>query len=161
MQTTSYAIAIGSNKRGRHGAPARTIAAALRAVGGVAAASRVVMTPALGPSARCFANAAAIIKTHETPAELLARLKAIEREFGRRPGRRWGERVIDIDIILWSGGIWAGGGLAVPHPAFRSRAFVLDPLVCIAPGWRDPVTGLRVRQLRHRQRAVDRRRAQP
>jgi 2-amino-4-hydroxy-6-hydroxymethyldihydropteridine diphosphokinase len=81
-------------------------------------------------------------------------LKQLERDFGRRSGRRWGPRVLDLDIILWSGGTWAGDGLTVPHPEFRKRAFVLTPLAQVAPDWRDPLTGRSVRQLAH---AVDRR----
>ncbi len=81
---------------------------------------------------------------------MLTRLKAIERAHGRRRGRRWGDRVLDLDIIGWSGGIWASKGLSIPHPAFRTRRFVLAPLVEIAPGWRDPVTGFSARQLMFR-----------
>jgi 2-amino-4-hydroxy-6-hydroxymethyldihydropteridine diphosphokinase len=153
MVTTSYAIALGSNRPGRHGAPARELAAALEALGAVSAVSPILHTPALGPSNRRFANAAAILETEETPPELLARLKAIERAFGRRPGLRWGARVIDLDIILWSGGAWSGPGLTIPHRQFRTRSFVLDPLVHIAPDWRDPLTSLSIRQLRARLRA--------
>ena len=160
MAETSYAIAIGSNRRhGRHGAPERVIAAALEALGThvtVEAVSPILRTPALGPAGRAFANAAAIVTTKLSPPELLALLKDTERAFGRRRGRRWGPRVLDLDIVLWSGGIWVSGGLAVPHPEFRRRRFVLDPLARIVPGWRDPVTGLSVAQLRAR--AVDRRR---
>ena len=120
--------------------------------------SPVLPTPALGPAGRSFANAAALLSSDLDPAELLARLKAVERDFGRRPGRRWGPRVLDLDIILWSGGAWAGGGLVVPHSEFRARAFVLEPLATIAPDWQDPLTGASVRQLLHRlrrPRAVD------
>jgi 2-amino-4-hydroxy-6-hydroxymethyldihydropteridine diphosphokinase len=152
---TTYAIALGSNRRGRHGGPAAEIAAALAAIGGVVAASPTIASTPLGPSIRRFANAAALIDTDEAPPALLARLKAIERALGRRRGKRWGARVIDLDILLWSGGAWASPGLVVPHPAFRDRDFVLRPLGRIAPGWRDPLTGRTVRQLAH---AVDRRR---
>lgn len=159
MPITSYAIAIGSNRRHhRHGAPERVASAAigaLAALGTIEAESRILRTPALGPAGRSFANAAAILTADLAPAALLVRLKQIERGFGRRAGRRWGARVLDLDIILWSGGIWAGGSLAVPHPEFRKRRFVLRPLAEIAPDWRDPVTGRSIRQLRH---AVDRRR---
>jgi 2-amino-4-hydroxy-6-hydroxymethyldihydropteridine diphosphokinase len=55
--------------------------------------------------------------------------------------------VIDLDIILWSGGAWGEKGLTVPHAAFRERDFVLRPLLAIVPAWRDPVSGLSVRQL--------------
>jgi 2-amino-4-hydroxy-6-hydroxymethyldihydropteridine diphosphokinase len=147
MATTSYAIALGSNRRSRHGSPAATLRAALAAIGGVRAVSTIRATPALGPAGRSFANAAAIVESRLEPDALLAALKAVERAFGRRPGRRWGPRVLDLDIILWSGGAWRGPGPIVPHPAFRARAFVLQPLAEIAPGWRDPVGGATMRQL--------------
>lgn len=155
-----YVIALGSNRRGRHGAPAAEVAAALAAVGGVVAQSPVVTTAPVGPSSRRFTNMVAIIASDEEPPVLLARLKAIERAFGRRRGQRWGARVIDVDIILWSGCSWHDPRLTIPHPGFRMRDFVLHPMVAIAGDWRDPVTGYRVRQLRHRlrqrRRAVDR-----
>lgn len=109
--------------------------------------SPIYTTPALGPAGRSFANAAALLASELDPLVLLAELKAVERRFGRRPGRRWGPRVLDLDIILWSGGADAASDLIIPHPAFRARRFVLEPLAAIAPEWRDPITGLTVRQL--------------
>ena len=149
MVTTSYAIALGSNRPGRHGSPSREVAAALTELA-PAAVSPIVHTAPLGPSIRRYANAVAIIETEEAPPALLRRLKAIERAFGRRAGQRWGARVIDLDIILWSEGPWSSPGLTVPHPQFRARGFVLDPLVRVAAGWRDPISGRTVRQLRAR-----------
>ena len=155
---TTYAIALGSNRRhGRHGAPARVIAAALVALAEaglpIQATSRTIHTPALGPAGRGFANAAAIVTTPLDPPALLALLKRIERAFGRRPGRRWGARVLDLDIILWSAGRWPRGprrpashGLAIPHRDHAIRVFVLAPLVTIAPYWRTPA-GRTVAQL--------------
>jgi 2-amino-4-hydroxy-6-hydroxymethyldihydropteridine diphosphokinase len=110
----------------------------------------VLRTPPLGPSKRRFANAVALIESDETPPALLVRLKAIERGFGRRRGRNWAARVIDLDIILWSGGMWGTPGLTVPHARFRERDFVLRPLRAVAPDWRDPLSGLSVRQIAHR-----------
>ncbi len=147
MARTSYAIALGSNRPGRHGGPEREIAAALAALGSVSAVSPIFRTAPLGPSFRRFANAAAIVESDEQPPALLRRLKRIERSFGRRRGRIWGARVIDLDIILWSGGSWGEPGLTIPHPAFRARGFVLLPLARIASDWRDPVTRLSIRQL--------------
>jgi len=145
--TSTYVLALGSNRRGRHGAPGDEVRAAIEALGGAVTTSAILETPPLGPAKRRFANAALLIESDEDPAQLLARLKAIEAEFGRRRGQRWSDRVIDLDIILWSGGIWSEPDLTIPHPAFRDRAFVLMPLLEIAGGWRDPLTGLTVRQL--------------
>jgi 2-amino-4-hydroxy-6-hydroxymethyldihydropteridine diphosphokinase len=55
--------------------------------------------------------------------------------------------VLDLDLVLWSGGAWASDRLVLPHPEFRRRTFVLAPAATIAPAWRDPLTGLTVRQL--------------
>ena len=149
MALTSYAIALGSNRRGRHGAPAATLRAAAKAIG-AKKLSRVRLTPALGPAGRGFANAVALVDSALAPPALLAELKRVERSFGRRAGRRWGPRILDLDIVLWSQGPWAGGGLVVPHPEYRRRRFVLEPLAEIAAGWRDPISGLTPRQLLHR-----------
>lgn len=144
MQPHLYAIGIGSNRRhGRHGAPSAVVLAALAALDRdgirVVRRSPVVPTPALGPAGRSFANGAAIIATFLDPPALLARLKALESAFGRRRGRRWGARVLDMDILLWSGGRWprhGGRRLTVPHRGITTRDFVLQPLAMIAPGWR-------------------------
>jgi 2-amino-4-hydroxy-6-hydroxymethyldihydropteridine diphosphokinase len=109
--------------------------------------SAIHTTPPLGPGKRHYANAVALFDTDLDPPALLAWLKAIERAHGRRAGRRWGDRPLDLDIIGWSGGIWASRTLSIPHPAFRQRRFVLAPLIEIAPGWRDPLTGLTARHL--------------
>ena len=151
MAKALHAIALGSNRRhGRHGGPAGVIRAALHALsalGTVELVSDICSTPALGPAGREFANAVAILASDLAPDALLDELKAIERAFGRRPGRRWGPRVLDLDIILWSEGPWGGPGPVVPHPEFRDRNFVLVPLAQVAPGWRDPIGGATVRQL--------------
>src|SRR4029077_14224479 len=85
-------------------------------------------TPALGPAGRRFANAAVIVATTLDPPALLAKLKKVERKFGRRRGRRWGPRVLDLDIILSSAGAWPRhprlvppGRLRVPHRDFARR----------------------------------------
>lgn len=146
MARTSYAIALGSNRWSRHGPPAATLCAALAALE-ARQTSRIRATAPLGSAGRAFANAVAIVESALTPDELLSHLKELERAFGRRGARRWGPRVLDLDIILWSGGAWAGPGPVIPHREFRNRRFVLEPLAEIAPAWRDPLTGASVRQL--------------
>ena len=148
-----YLIALGSNRRHhRFGAPARVLRAALTALParGIAVehASPIIASAPLGPSRRCYANAAAVVASDLAPGALLAALKDLERQFGRRRGgARWRARVLDLDIVLWSGGAWSSPGLTIPHAAFRTRGFVLNPACAVAPRWRDPATGLTVRQL--------------
>lgn len=82
---------------------------------------------------------------------MLDELQAVETAFGRRrQGQRWRSRTLDLDIVLWSGGCWGDEDLTLPHPEFRNRDFVLAPAARIAPDWRDPISGLTLRQLRHR-----------
>jgi 2-amino-4-hydroxy-6-hydroxymethyldihydropteridine diphosphokinase len=152
-----YLIALGSNRRQhRIGAPRRVLDCALIALASegvdIEAVAPVIETPPIGPSLRRYANGAAIIRTPLMPDALLAMLKRIEARFGRRRGQRWSARTLDLDIILWSGGSWysAAPRLIIPHPAYRSRSFVLHPAKAIAPHWRDPLSGLTLAQLSHR-----------
>lgn len=151
-----YLIALGSNQRHpRLGAPRAVIETALAALElegwTIESASPVLANRPIGPSLRCYANAAAVIASELAPPEALASLQSIERMFGRtRRGARWRARVLDLDIVLWSGGAWMSDGLTIPHPLFRERRFVLDPAAAAAPHWRDPMTRLTLRQLARR-----------
>lgn len=155
-----YLVALGSNVRHtRHGAPRRVLAAALDAIEGratrVLAVARTIETAPVGPSRRRYANSAAIVASEREPMRMLRRLQKIERRFGRRRrGADWAARVLDLDLVLWDGGALAldegGTSLVLPHPLFRRRAFVLTPAATIAGDWRDPLSGLTVRQLRAR-----------
>jgi len=136
-----YAIGLGSNQpHGRYGPPARVLHAVLDELQPVAA-SGIIETAPIGPSLRTFANAAALIETQLSPPDLLRHLKAIERRFGRRRGQRWGARVLDLDILLWSGGLWSDATLTIPHRHLTERLFALDPLSQIAPEWKIPRHG--------------------
>lgn len=150
MERSTYVVAVGSNRCGRHGRPDAEVNAALAAIVGDVMAAPIVASAPIGPSTRRFANTVALVRIDADPETLLGLLKRIERSFGRRNGRRWGARVIDLDIILWSGGAYSTPALEIPHPTFRDRNFVLAPLSILAPYWRDPLTGLTVRQLRAR-----------
>ncbi|WP_417323252.1 2-amino-4-hydroxy-6-hydroxymethyldihydropteridine diphosphokinase [Erythrobacter aureus] len=148
-----YLIALGSNCRVPGiGAPRAVLASAAGALADagwrVDAFSRLADSAPVGPSLRRYANAAAVIVGDLRPPEALESLQDIERAFGReRRGQRWRSRTLDLDIVLWNGGMWQAPGLSVPHPLFRERDFVLHPAAQIAPHWRDPVTGLTIRQL--------------
>jgi 2-amino-4-hydroxy-6-hydroxymethyldihydropteridine diphosphokinase len=148
-----YLIALGSNMRHpRHGAPPAVLRAALASLDtrrlSLEAASPIVASAPLGPSRRRYANAVAVIATRLSPERLLRRLQRIEARFGRRPGgMRWRARVLDLDVVLWSGGAFSSPDLIIPHPQFRSRSFVLQPALHVAADWRDPLTALTIRHL--------------
>ena len=112
-------------------------------------ASPIILNPAIGGAGRDFANAVALVESKLDPPEMLRQIKALERDFGRRPGRHWAARVLDLDIALWSGGRFRSRDLRIPHYGLESRPFVLQPLATIAPGWRirGPLT---VRHLAYR-----------
>lgn len=80
-----------------------------------------------------FLNACLEISTLLTPQELLKELLAIEEKMGRVRIRKWGPRIIDIDILLFDKEVIEENNLAVPHPWMCERSFVLDPLCEIAP----------------------------
>jgi 2-amino-4-hydroxy-6-hydroxymethyldihydropteridine diphosphokinase len=147
-----YAIAIGSNRpHGRFGRPAGVVEAAIARLDeefGLFDASPIVLNAAHGGAGRDFANAVALVESDLDPSAMLLRLKDLERKFGRRRGRRWGPRVLDLDVLLWSGGKFRSRRLTVPHPHLSKRSFVLGPLAAIAPGWR--VDALTVRNLAYR-----------
>lgn len=150
--TYLYAIAIGSNRpHGRYGRPASVVEAAVARLDeafGLFDASPIVLNAAHGSAGRDFANGVALVESSASPSEMLRVLKQLEQEFGRRRGRRWGPRVLDLDIALWSGGKFSSRGLTVPHKQFLKRDFVLQPLAAVAPGWR--VGASTVRQLAQR-----------
>lgn len=144
-------LGLGSNLGDRRA----TLAAALDAlrahpdVHALASSSLVETEPVGGPPGQGpFLNGAARVETDLAPRDLLALLKQIERDLGRSPaGPRWGPRTIDLDLLLYDDLRLDSPDLIVPHPRFRQRRFVLEPLAQVAPDARDPVTGLSVRDL--------------
>lgn len=135
-----YAIAIGSNRpHGRHGQPTGVVQAAIAELDRSFAlfdASPLLLNPASGGAGRDFANAVVIVESDRAPPEMLRSLKGMEQSFGRRSGRRWGPRVLDLDILAWDGGGWRSPELTIPHASLEKRAFMLLPLAAIAPHWR-------------------------
>ena len=138
--THLYAIAIGSNRpHGRHGRPPQVVEAAIARLDeefGLFDASPIILNPAIGGAGRDFANAVALVESELEPPEMLGRVKAMEREFGRRRGKHWAARVLDLDITLWSNGRFRSRSLNIPHYGLEKRTFVLQPLAAIAPNWR-------------------------
>lgn len=99
----------------------------------VTARSRLYVTPPMGPPQPDFLNAAVRLATPRSPRELLSLLLDLEQQLGRVRAQRWGPRLIDLDILYWSGGAVDEPGLTVPHPGLAERPFAVAPLLDVAP----------------------------
>jgi 2-amino-4-hydroxy-6-hydroxymethyldihydropteridine diphosphokinase len=100
----------------------------------------------VGPQPR-FLNGAAVGETTRPARALLDALLAIERERGRERPYPGAPRTLDLDLILYGSDNIDEPGLVVPHPRFRERRFVLEPLAEIAPELVDPATRRSVGEL--------------
>jgi 2-amino-4-hydroxy-6-hydroxymethyldihydropteridine diphosphokinase len=87
---------------------------------------------------------------HSAARVLLRQINEIETRFGRDRARerRWGERTLDIDILLFGGLILSEGGLEIPHPRLKERRFALEPLLELLPEAKEPGTGVSYRSIR-------------
>ncbi|MEW2918128.1 2-amino-4-hydroxy-6-hydroxymethyldihydropteridine diphosphokinase [Ruegeria sp. ANG10] len=165
-------IALGANLNLRASGPKVTLQKAIDAIlrQGVLirAVSRFFETPCFpagaGPD---YVNAAALIETEKTPAEVLQLLHEVEHEFGRERVQRWGMRTLDLDLVCYDDLVlpdraeydrWlnlppevqkqqAPKQLILPHPRLQDRAFVLVPMADVAPDWRHPVLGRTVTEM--------------
>lgn len=170
---TKGLVALGSNLPTQVGSVSETIKYAFRLLAeiesiSVVAESRMFQTPAFpagsGPD---YINAALCFETHATPGAVLRELHMIESELGRVRDKRWEARGIDLDLLAFGQQIlpdratyleWlklsredqakrTPDQLVLPHPRMQDRAFVLVPLMDVAPEWRHPLTDLTVRQM--------------
>jgi 2-amino-4-hydroxy-6-hydroxymethyldihydropteridine diphosphokinase len=145
------AIALGSNLGDRRGTLLAAVDALATVLSGLRVSSFYETDPVgVEPGQPRFLNAVVVGESVLTPRLLLDTLLAIERRFGRERPHPGAARTLDLDLILHGSSILEEPGLVVPHPRFRDRAFVLNPLADVAADWIDPVTGLTVRQLRDR-----------
>ena len=94
-----------------------------------------------------YLNAAVVGRTNRAPHELLRELQQIEADRGRERPYAGAPRTLDLDLILYGGVMLFDVRIVVPHPRFRERRFVLEPLVEIAPDLIDPASGLTMAQL--------------
>ena len=176
MQTTTEynkaLVAIGSNLASHSDSPIGVVQDAISSLRNLSSAtirrSRLYRTPAFphgsGPD---FVNAAVAFSTRLSARELLRALHGIEAAAGRMRPQRWAPRVLDLDLLALGDLVlpdsegfsrWAGldpaaqqttapDELVLPHPRLHERAFVLIPLLEVAPDWVHPVLARSVRQL--------------
>lgn len=128
-------IALGSNLD----TPSKQLNSALKAIENLPqtrfiAVSSFYQSKPLGPQDQPdYVNAVAKIETALPPLSLLDELQHIENEQGRVRLRRWGERTLDLDILLYGNEIIQNERLTIPHYDMQNREFVIVPLVEIAP----------------------------
>ena len=138
-------LALGSNLGDREGFLAQARGALIAFDIELRRESSIVETPALLPEGAPedwnipYLNQVVAVQTHHTPEDLLACLKDIEAELGRKPSARWAPREIDLDILAYNDEILITDHLVIPHPQLDARDFVLKPLAEIAPDWKHPI----------------------
>jgi 2-amino-4-hydroxy-6-hydroxymethyldihydropteridine diphosphokinase len=148
VSLTTAAVALGSNVGDRHAHVAHAVSR-LQAILTDARMSQIretVPVGAPGPQS-LYLNAVAIGRTDMSAGDLLTALQAIEQERGRERPFPNAARTLDLDLILFGDAVIDEPNLIVPHPRFRERRFVLEPLAELAPEMRDPVSGLTAGEL--------------
>lgn len=165
-------LALGSNQPSDVGDSAQTLSNAIEVLserlGITPHISRFFSTPAFpegsGPD---FVNAVVVLESGITPGELLGICHSLEQDAHRVRAQRWAARTLDIDVIACDDAVlpdtrvhayWRDLPLSaqltetptkliVPHPRMQDRAFVLVPMMDVAPAWRHPILGLTTTQM--------------
>ena len=104
-------------------------------------------TSPVGPGQNNFYNIVLKAETHLTPEELLVFIKLAETVLGRKKTKRWGPRIIDIDILLYGDTVLNTKKLTIPHQEMRNRLFVLIPLAEIAGGVVYPILNRKINHI--------------
>jgi 2-amino-4-hydroxy-6-hydroxymethyldihydropteridine diphosphokinase len=141
-------IGLGANLPSpNHGAPRDTVLAAIRAleVAGLEIRARSLLyesEPVPVSDQPWYVNAVIEAASDLASVALLALLHSVENAFGRARSVPNAARMLDLDLLDCRGEVRTGPEAPIlPHPRLQDRAFVLRPLVDIAPGWRHPVSG--------------------
>lgn len=141
------AIALGSNLGDREATLRAAVAELASVVSGIRVSSFLETKYVGNEPQPPVLNGALVGETRLAPHPLLEYLLALEQRFGRTRPYGGAPRTLDLDLILYADRTIDGPGLIVPHPRFRERRFVLEPLAEVAGDWIDPVTGKTVGEL--------------
>lgn len=145
--STPVAIALGSNLGDREGHLRHALEALRHDIRNLRVSSFHETAPVGVEPQPQFLNAAAVGETSLSARALLDLLLSVEQTFGRMRPYPGAARTLDLDLLLYGDAVLEEPGLIVPHPRFRERRFVLEPLAEVAAGWRDPVTARTVEEL--------------
>lgn len=141
------AVALGSNRGDRRAHLSFAVSALGDLLGDMRVSPFIETAPVGVPPQPDYLNGAVVGRCRLSPPALLAALMRIERERGRERPYPGAARTLDLDIVLMGDLVIRRPDLDVPHPRFRERRFVLEPLAAIAPELTDPVTGRTMREL--------------
>ena len=148
MKNYQYHLILGSNLGNRTEQLAIAKRRIVEQVGSIDHESSLYETQPWGHEEQpWFINQVIATSSPLEPALMLYAVKKIEKEAGRKPGEKWHERHIDIDIILAEDTVINDEKLVIPHPLFHLRNFTLIPLMEIAPNIVHPVLGKTVEEL--------------
>jgi 2-amino-4-hydroxy-6-hydroxymethyldihydropteridine diphosphokinase len=136
-------LLLGGNLGDREGNLKKAIKLLNEKIGKVTLVSSLYETAAWGKTDQpAFLNQAVVLQTQLSALEVLNRALDIEQELGRIRKDKWGERLIDIDLILFNEEVInIPNKLQIPHPHMQNRKFVMEPLAEIAPNVMHPVLG--------------------
>lgn len=142
----SYVIGLGSNVGNRLRYCQNAIAALSTILPDLTASPHLESEALLLPDAPAewnmpFINMAVSGHSSLNPQEMLYELQRIENAIGRQKIGVWAPREIDLDILVWGGGIVADDNLKIPHPELLNRSFAMRPLADLWPDWRYPCAG--------------------
>jgi 2-amino-4-hydroxy-6-hydroxymethyldihydropteridine diphosphokinase len=146
-------LALGSNVGDRVAILDHAVASLSTTVGisRVSVSSYYETPPIGGPDGQgAFVNACAVLQTSLLPDQLFKLFLEIEANAGRVRKVRWGERTLDLDLLLFDDFVSDHPELSIPHPRMSVRRFVLGPLAEIAPLMIDPITGRTISELNKR-----------
>ncbi len=148
MELSVIFLQTGTNLGNKHQNLLKANELIVQLIGEIVAQSKIYETEAWGITNQpTFYNQVLKVETHLAPLQVLLRIQDIEEQLGRVRKEKWGERIIDIDILFYDEQVVREKDLIIPHPEIQNRNFVLIPMLEIASDWMHPLLGKTIEEL--------------